>query len=283
MRTVILNVDTIVFRYGYDPSGERYSKITAIFQSASTGKEKDSETGYYYFGARYYNADLSLWLSVDPMSDKYPSLSPYNYCAWNPMKIVDPDGMDTFYIHLDRGRIYKQESEGNHSVQFIKNGKRIEDRTIMDIKTKINYTRGDDWPLSEGVGHTDYLEFEDAMLGKNVFDIAKDESTNSNSAKEWDYYFYKQGGGELSSSGRSDIMGHEKGRYTSQNVKGWHHFHPDNTYLSWFPSISDQERSRYLGVPSYLYNGGEVRRFDEVVRPRNLNPTAFGRIFGLCH
>ncbi|MCR4811534.1 MAG: RHS repeat-associated core domain-containing protein [Bacteroidales bacterium] len=61
-------------------------------QRSFTGKEKDSETGYYYFGARYYNPDLSLWLSVDPMSDKYPSLSPYNYCAWNPMNLVDPDG-----------------------------------------------------------------------------------------------------------------------------------------------------------------------------------------------
>ncbi|MCR4812923.1 MAG: RHS repeat-associated core domain-containing protein [Bacteroidales bacterium] len=59
-----------------------------------SGKEKDSETGYYYFGARYYNSDLSLWLSVDPMADKYPSLSPYNYCAWNPMRIIDPNGMD---------------------------------------------------------------------------------------------------------------------------------------------------------------------------------------------
>lgn len=57
-----------------------------------SGKEKDPETGYHYFGARYYNSDLSLWLSVDPMADKYPSLSPYNYCAWNPMKLVDPDG-----------------------------------------------------------------------------------------------------------------------------------------------------------------------------------------------
>ena len=57
-----------------------------------SGKEKDAETGYHYFGARYYNSDLSLWLSVDPMSDKYPSLSPYNYCAWNPMRIVDPNG-----------------------------------------------------------------------------------------------------------------------------------------------------------------------------------------------
>ena len=58
-----------------------------------TGKEKDSETGFYYFGARYYDPPLSsLFISVDPMADKYPSLSPYAYCAWNPVKLVDPDG-----------------------------------------------------------------------------------------------------------------------------------------------------------------------------------------------
>ena len=57
-----------------------------------SAKEKDTETGYSYFGSRYYNSDLSAWLSVDPMSDKYPSLSPYVYCADNPMKLVDPDG-----------------------------------------------------------------------------------------------------------------------------------------------------------------------------------------------
>ena len=67
---------------------------TPVFHSDSSGKEKDSETGYYYFGARYNNSDLSLWLSVDPMADKYPNLSPYNYCAWNPVKLVDPNGRD---------------------------------------------------------------------------------------------------------------------------------------------------------------------------------------------
>ena len=61
-----------------------------------SGKEKDSETGYYYFGARYYNPDFSLWLSVDPMADKYPGLSPYNYCAWNPVRLIDPDGNDWY-------------------------------------------------------------------------------------------------------------------------------------------------------------------------------------------
>ena len=57
-----------------------------------SAKEKDSETGLSYFGARYYNSDLSIWLSVDPMSDKYPSLSPYVYCADNPVRLVDPNG-----------------------------------------------------------------------------------------------------------------------------------------------------------------------------------------------
>ena len=59
-----------------------------------TGKEKDSESGYYYFDARYFMPTLSIWNSVDPMVDKYPSLSPYAYCAWNPVKLVDPDGRD---------------------------------------------------------------------------------------------------------------------------------------------------------------------------------------------
>ena len=59
----------------------------------STGKEKDEETGYGYFGARYMDHELmTMWLSVDPLADKYPSISPYAYCAWNPVKLVDPDG-----------------------------------------------------------------------------------------------------------------------------------------------------------------------------------------------
>ncbi len=82
--------------------------ISACFYcSDSTGKEKDEETGYGYFGARYLDHELmTMWLSVDPMADKYPSISPYAYCAWNPVKLVDPDGNeaidnDDWYINSD--------------------------------------------------------------------------------------------------------------------------------------------------------------------------------------
>lgn len=73
------------------------------FRSNSTGKERDEETGYSYFGARYMDhALLTGWLSVDPMADKYPGISPYNYCMWNPIRVVDPNGMDTIISFDER-------------------------------------------------------------------------------------------------------------------------------------------------------------------------------------
>ena len=74
---------------------QSYMYFDTYYKSSFTGKERDSETGFSYFGARYYDSDiLTGWLSVDPLADKYPSLSPYAYCAWNPVKLVDPDGED---------------------------------------------------------------------------------------------------------------------------------------------------------------------------------------------
>ena len=70
-----------------------YSLLTANSLTFTfSAKERDSETGLSYFGSRYYSSDLSVWLSVDPMADKYPSMSPYVYCADNPVRLVDPDG-----------------------------------------------------------------------------------------------------------------------------------------------------------------------------------------------
>jgi len=53
-----------------------------------------SETGYSYFGARYYDSELSVWLSVDPLDFKYPSQSPYSYVGNRPVNTIDPWGMD---------------------------------------------------------------------------------------------------------------------------------------------------------------------------------------------
>lgn len=55
------------------------------------GKELDSQTGYYYYGARYYDPQRSFWLSVDPLVEV--TMSPYAY-TWNdPVNYADPTGM----------------------------------------------------------------------------------------------------------------------------------------------------------------------------------------------
>ena len=73
-------------------STTHYSLLTAHWTYTFSAKEKDSETGLSHFGSRYYSSDLSIWLSVDPMASKYPSLSPYVYCADNPVRLVGPNG-----------------------------------------------------------------------------------------------------------------------------------------------------------------------------------------------
>ena len=75
--------------------GENRTQTMRFHPIVFTGKEKDEETGYGYFGARYMDHELTgMWLSVDPMADEYPGISPYAYCAWNPIKMIDPDGRD---------------------------------------------------------------------------------------------------------------------------------------------------------------------------------------------
>ena len=83
-----------------------------------TAKELDNETSYTYFGARYYDADLSSWSSVDPLSDKYPSLSPYCYSADNPVVLVDPNGMDIWEIDQE-GKIVKRIDDKTQDAFYI--------------------------------------------------------------------------------------------------------------------------------------------------------------------
>jgi RHS repeat-associated protein len=62
------------------------------------GKELDKETGLYYYGARYYDPSIILWLSVDPLAHKYPGLSPYNFVENNPIIHIDPDGREKIVV-----------------------------------------------------------------------------------------------------------------------------------------------------------------------------------------
>ncbi|GEM_PF-751658 len=105
-----------------------------------TAKELDNETSYTYFGARYYDSELSGWLSVDPMSDKYPSLSPYCYSADNPVVLKDPNGEEI--------RIYYKEKRGI--------GRLFERAKYITYTPGMNYN-GDNNFVSNAVNSLNYI------------------------------------------------------------------------------------------------------------------------------
>ena len=92
----ITNLDgEVVQHIEYVPFGEVFiEERNSIWNTPYlfNAKEFDEETGMYYYGARYYDPRLSLWISTDSLQEKYPHINSYCYTANNPILFVDPDG-----------------------------------------------------------------------------------------------------------------------------------------------------------------------------------------------
>lgn len=80
-------------------------------RSRSTGKERDTESGNDYFGARYYGSSMGRWLSPDRLNltdervlNPANTLNKYVYGGNNPLKYIDPDGHD-ITVFYERGDV----------------------------------------------------------------------------------------------------------------------------------------------------------------------------------
>ena len=80
---------------GYDPYGAMTWADGDVQPRKHAGKEWDPTHGLelYDFGARHLDPVLGRFTTPDPAADQYPSISPYAYCAANPLRYEDPTGM----------------------------------------------------------------------------------------------------------------------------------------------------------------------------------------------
>jgi len=100
---------TIVNREEYYPFGETSFGGFGKKKYRYVGKEKDNESGLYYYGARYYAPWMLRFISVDPLADKYADLNSYNYAGNKPINKIDIDGLQ----EEDRTETNTPESNGN--------------------------------------------------------------------------------------------------------------------------------------------------------------------------
>src|SRR5262249_28506441 len=96
-----------VWQATYLPYGEEYNPQIGTEHYKFTGKERDSETGLDYFGARYYGNALGRFITPDPKGIELrhlinpQKLNKYSYVLNNPMTLLDPNGMEEVTMQLN--------------------------------------------------------------------------------------------------------------------------------------------------------------------------------------
>ena len=160
--------------------GHSYNGGVTATKEKFTGKERDVETGLDYFGARYYASGIGRWLSVDPLAEKYPSWSPYNYVLNNPVGMVDPDGRLVTppgdYYGYD-GKYLRSDNQLDGKVYIYKNANQKEYVTTdvatlkaLSIVTHSETTRFANWEQRTGVAETVRNRAE--ISGRTIFATA---------------------------------------------------------------------------------------------------------------
>ena len=112
VRAVVDHTGKIVERNDYYPFGGRHENSALSLSATNRYKFGSKESlepvslDMLDFGARFYDPRIARWNTQDPLAEKYFSLSPYNYCAGNPITLVDPTGMFmTDYFNLNGKKV----------------------------------------------------------------------------------------------------------------------------------------------------------------------------------
>ena len=179
-------------RIEYTPYGEYWIEKRApenkTLPFKFTGKERDEETGLYYYGARYLDPRTSRWLSADPALSDYIPMAPvndeakkhnqnlpgmggiyntvnfhlYHYAGNNPVKYIDPTGRWTITIGVSSGG-------AGIKIQFGKNAQKWEFRGVagVGIGYALKFNSADE-------------SFSDTKPGEDITGIALDTEVSVN-------------------------------------------------------------------------------------------------------
>ena len=99
-----------LYPFGSPMPGRQFTSSADDYRYGFNGKENDDETGTQDYGMRIYNPALGKFLSIDPLSKKYPYLTPYAFAENDVIRCIDLDGEEKYVVTQyrdEQGKITK--------------------------------------------------------------------------------------------------------------------------------------------------------------------------------
>ena len=222
----------------YDPYGGTLS-ISSVPDTSGNlykwgGKEWDKTLYRYDFGARLYSPSDLRWGTMDPLCEKYYSLSPYAYCANNPMRFVDPSGM------------WEWDATGNLRWQQYDNIQTLADFLeipFVDARAIVFRNTPDFSGMNEG-----YI-----IKRENLWTEYREEKKNvvSNTLQAvWHYYFGKGAVADVGDKSTEELINSPKFQSELESIQG----HVNNGKVE----VDMTKRTYHIGNTTVLYDIEEM-------------------------
>ncbi len=251
------------------------------------------ETQVYYYGARYYDPKMSLFVSVDPLAEQFQGWSPYNYTLNNPLRYTDPTGMapeDIYRFDKKSGELvleiktnddfdqigsfkYDKKSD-SYNLKTNKDGSSdilvdniakgiLKDGLNFKERNNVIQVNGPDQPTE-----TDFQNFivdYTRLAGVEISGYALGNNPRSNDISAFLVEAHKNNTFDSSVSARYNEnatinRGYLKGYFgKSVYAKQHYHTHPDNSLSSRF----DQQNSRHKSIPHFIFSNKYNQQYNE--------------------
>ena len=195
-------------QYASEPAVAPVAPATSVASTSSpnrwhfSGKEDQSflnaSIPFLDFGARMYNPAIARWTAADPLSEKYYGISPYVYCANNPILFTDIAGNS--YSEFDVEGNYKRTVDDNwwHNLWHGRTGRIVNDQNEVILSFKFADPKNDVKDLKNGtLQKIQFVEEKDvvSMLSKaGVFD-EKNKTANNTLLDRYSYVLHEGKGG----------------------------------------------------------------------------------------